>query len=90
MERPKVYNTSHSALRKILRELPEYQIEKIIDIMKITGREREIMVRYYLKHESIDDICDALNISKGSYHLASNKALRKIELSLSDIEIRAL
>ena len=90
MEKTKIYKTTHRPLRRILRGLPEYQIEKILDIIKLNGREREIITRFYIKHETVEEICEALSISTGSYHIASNKALRKIELSLPDIELKTL
>lgn len=81
-------STSYASIRKILRELPEYQIEKLIAFLKINGRQRELMVKSYIEHKTVQEIMDEMHIaSTTTYAREHNKVLRKIELSINDIDI---
>lgn len=73
---------SNKDIRRLLRAMPECDILKLLEIMKISGLEKDIAVKYWIEHNTIDNICDSVKISLGTCHKHKNKVLEKIKLYL--------
>lgn len=69
-------------IRRQLKETSENKIVNLIEMIGLTGIEKDIAYLRCVKHLSVVQICQKLNISESSYNRAFNIILIKIDAML--------